>query len=267
MKAMLRSWRQKIKRHPVAIGVIGFVVVVVIALVFALVWFNGTGFDGYNQVTTAHTISGPSAGTVVRTEVYQPGKSLWDWLQLLGVLAIPVAVGFGTVWFTRQQHQTDIQIALDNQREEILQNYIDKMATLLLEGKLLESQQDVEVRKIARVRTLTTLSRLDKKRKGSVLQFLHESGLIDKDKRIIALRGADLSEADLSGADLHGDHLGGVDLRKANLRKADLRDIIALDDEIMVFSASEGGYAFADFRGADLRNADLRSRQGITLTE
>src|SRR5229473_2658239 len=181
MIAMLRSWWQKIKQHPVATGVIGFVVVVVIALVFAVVWFNGTGFDGYNQVTTAHTISGPSAGTVVRTEVYQPGKVLWDWLNLLGVLAIPAVVGLGAAWYTAQQGKVSERENTDNQRETALQQYIDKMSELLLHEKLRDSAEEDEVRKIARVRTLTILARLDADRKASVIQFLYESGLIDKD--------------------------------------------------------------------------------------
>lgn len=89
MTAMLHSWWQQIKQHRVAYGVAGIVLVVVIALIIAVVRFNGTGFDGYYQVTTARTISGQSAGTVVRTEVYQPGKALWDWMQLL---IIPVVL-------------------------------------------------------------------------------------------------------------------------------------------------------------------------------
>jgi hypothetical protein len=46
---------------------------------------------------------------------------------------------------------------------------------------------------VARARTLTTLSRLDGSRKGSLLQFLYESGLIYKDKPVLNLSGADLT--------------------------------------------------------------------------
>src|SRR6266700_1252041 len=232
----LLSWWEQIKQHRVAIVVVGIVLMVVIALVFAVVWFNGTGFDGYNQVTTAHTISGPSAGTVVRTEVYQPGKALWDWLQLA---IIPAAIAFGVLWFSRLQQQRDQQladqrtqvereaaekraeaereaaekqaqterdVALDNQREAALQDYIDSMSELLLEKHLREIISQISqyenVRQIARVRTLTVLPRLDGRRKAIVLKFLYESGLIDKDKTIIYLSGADLSDADLAGTDL-----------------------------------------------------------------
>src|SRR5260221_1248189 len=96
------------------------------------------------------------------------------------------------------------------------------MSELLLykDNPLRESASEDEVRKIARVRTLTMLTRLDNERKKSVLQFLHESGLIETDKHIIDLRGADLYGANLSDADLRGADLYGADLRGADLSEA-----------------------------------------------
>src|SRR5690242_18294369 len=48
------------------------------------------------------------------------GKTLWDWLQLLGVLAIPLVVALASILFSVQQatlaelqHQQDQQQALD----------------------------------------------------------------------------------------------------------------------------------------------------------
>src|SRR6266567_6901644 len=200
MSAKLRSWWEQIKQRRVAIGVVGIVLVVGIALIIAGYWFDWTGFNGYNQVTTAHTISGPSAGTVVKTEVYQPGKTLWDWLNLLGVLAIPVAVGFGTVWFTHTQQQrdqlladqraqTERDIAVDNQRHAVLQAYIDKMSELLLNGHLAERTADgqpktvdKQVRDVVRVRTITVLVQLDARRVGYVFAFLREAELMSATK-------------------------------------------------------------------------------------
>jgi len=66
------------------------------------------------------------------------------------------------------------------------------------------------------------LRRLDAERKGSVLQFLHESGLIVKDKHIIDLRGANLG-----GANLFEAELSGADLRRADLLDADPEGAIA----------------------------------------
>ncbi len=231
MTAKLRSWWEQILKYWRAIGVVAIVliVVVVIALIVAVVVSNGTGFNGYIKVSTVHTISGPSAGTVTRTEEYQPGKTLWDLLQLLAALAIPVVVGFGAAWFTAQQGKVSARENTDNQREAALQAYIDKLSELLLKehlgcelpstkGEL--TQKEEEVRKIARVRTLTALEQLDGKRKRIILLFLHESELIDKDKTIIALNGANLDGADLNAAYLEGANLDGVSLKRTDLTAA-----------------------------------------------
>src|SRR5713226_8429564 len=199
----------------------------------------------------------------------------WDWLQLL-VIPFVLAVGSYLFIYTASRNgqkamqlrnQTERDIALDNQHETALQDYIDKLSELLLHEKLRESAPEDEVRKIARVRTLTVLPRLDKERKRSVLQFLHESGLIDKDKRIIDLRGADLSganldEANLGGAYLRGAILRGAILRGANLSGANLHE--ANLDEAYLGEANLGGanlsganLSRADLHGADLHVADL----------
>src|SRR5215469_13489746 len=128
------------------------------------------------------------------------GKTLYDLLQLL---IIPAVLALGGYLFnyttsrneqkatqlrartereaTEKRAQTERDVALDNQREQALQAYIDSMSELLLEKKLRESGENDEVRTIARVRTLTVLPRLDGRRKASVVQFLYESGLIHKD--------------------------------------------------------------------------------------
>ena len=183
----------------------------------------------------------------------RPSKTLWDWLQLLGVLAVPIVVGFGAVWFTTRQGKVADAENKDNQREAMLQKYIDSMSELLLHEKLRDSAEEDEVRKIARVRTLTVLRGLDEERQGSVLRFLQEAGLICKDKRIIDLTGAslgwaslvafDLHDADLRGAYLWGANLEGADLRGANLLEAklggakvteeQLKEVQSLKDAIM----------------------------------
>jgi hypothetical protein len=132
-----------------------------------------------------------------------PGRTLWDWLNLLGILAIPVVVGVGTAWLSTEQA-----------REAALHEYLDKMADLLLRENLRESKTHAEVRAVARTRTWTILRLLDPGRRSILFAFLAESELIN----II-----DLSKADLSGADLSGVDLRGADLRAANLSNADLR--------------------------------------------
>ena len=176
-------------------------------------------------------------------------KTLWDWLQLLFV---PILLAIGAAWFTnRQTRESNIENK-DNQRETALQAYLDNMSELLLHEKLhtaMEGSAEVEeAQKIARIRTLTVLPRLDGARKRNVLQFLYESGLIETatspqdgttgnhnpivdlhganfrgaDLLGIALPGADLKGANFEGADFSGAVLSKANLSKANLSKADL---------------------------------------------
>lgn len=296
MIAKLRSWWQYIREHWIVAIIIALVIAaMVLILVESLI--NGTGFNGYNQVTTAHTISGPSAGTVVRTEVSQPGKTLWDWMQLL---IIPVALAIIAIFFNRAERKNEQRIASDNQQEGALQEYIKEMSGLLLERNLRTSDKDAEVRIIARVRTLTVLPRLDGKRKRNLLLFLYDAGLINKGDNIINMSEADLSEADLSEVSLCRPRrirdssrkreaitnvsadLSGVNLRNANLNGAILSDVKlgAEGNEFMIdltLEISDQGSLSvgwirsklndaklvkanlfrADMGGVDLRGADL----------
>jgi len=186
------------------------------------------------------------------------GRTLWDWLQFLGVLAIPFVVAGATLFFTQQitqqqaqlsiaanerQHQTDIQIAQNQQQEATLQTYLDRMSDLLLNNNLCESKPEDEVRNVAQARTLTALAQLDGVRKGPVISFLYHAQLINSPKSasdhqipIISLKNADLRDILLNGmwvetGDLYcsgsliGSHTGssqlsGVDLSGSNLRNA-----------------------------------------------
>lgn len=256
MEERLHSIWQRIKRHPYAAG---FGILVVLILFIILAYGFGWDWTGFNSGTSQITITNTSNGSYTAT-LSQPSKSLWDWLQLLGVLAIPAVVGLGAAWYTaqqgkvsdaanRQQHETELQIAEENRRENALQTYIDKMSELLLGKKLrdLAIHESDEVLKIARVRTLTVLRGLDAKRKASLLQFMYESDLIAKDHCIINLKGADLKNANLertnlSGADLKDTDLSGAKLERINLSKADL---------------SHADLSYADLRGANLSGANL----------
>ncbi len=218
---------------------------------------NLTGFRGVKR---------PAAG---RTSLYKltgfRGKTLWDWMQLL---IIPIALAIGGFALNRlqsnreatraeQRAQVDRDIATDNQREQTLQSYLDTMSELLLDGKLRTSPEGAEIRSVARIRTLSTLRRLDSNRKGTLLQFLHEARLISTTEQIIDLTTTDLTRADLTrtrlpaatllktdltGAVLKGASLGGATLTGATLTMADLTD--------------------ADFTGARITLEQLKAGRG-----
>src|SRR5215210_5869919 len=167
------------------------------------------------------------------------GMTVRDWLQLLIVPLALVAISF---LFTAQQDQRQQQIedqraqaerelAEQRAQDEALQAYLDQMSGLLLEKDLRTSEEDSEVRTLARARALTVLERLDPSRKTAVVQFLVEAKLVQRvagTGPIISLNGADLSGAylfssALSGADLERADLGQANLSDADLSWADLR--------------------------------------------
>jgi uncharacterized protein YjbI with pentapeptide repeats len=212
-------------------------------------------------------------------------KTIWDWMELL---LLPLVLAGGVLLFTvsrrqmERQHSeenalVDREIASDQQREEAVQAYFDRMSDLLLKEKLSRYSPE-EVKTVARIRTLTVLRGLDSKRKGRVILFLKDSGLIDREA-IIDLCGADLSgtsaafaslgrvnigEANLSGADLQGaglgkSYLGGTNLQGANLAGANLAGA-----DLFEANLSGANLSHARLNGANLNGADLR---GCKLNE
>ena len=258
MVAKFRSWwRDKIKPSKI-ITIIAPVIIAII--VIYVVIRNGTGFDGYNQVSVVHT-----NGVITRTETSQPGKTLWDLLQLL---IIPLVIAGSGYWFNLTMSRNGQRNALDNQQDTALKDYIDKMSELLLLKEWNESQPENKVHKIARTRTLTVLRRLDANRKSIVLQFLYENGLINKDKFIIDLQEADLSEAYLgSNNRYHGANLGDAHLRYVNLSKAMLRLTILQGANLQHTNLRGANLITAFLQGANLQDADLQDAnlQGADL--
>jgi uncharacterized protein YjbI with pentapeptide repeats len=216
------------------------------------------------------------------------GKTLWDWLQLLAALAIPVAIALGTAWFSYQQNQTSLQIserqhesdqaiALDQQRETTLKTYLDDMSDLLLNHNLSKSQPGDAVREVAKTRTLTTLRRLDTSHNILVFQFLQEANLISNRDAVITFHEADLrradigesnlyfvdfswaylQEANLSRAYLFGANLSDASLFRANLRAADLSRVNLSEASLLNADLSLTGLSGTDLSGADLRGANL----------
>jgi uncharacterized protein YjbI with pentapeptide repeats len=181
-------------------------------------------------------------------------KAVSDNAALIGAL-----VALGGV-FTAQM----VSIALEARRtrEAALQNYFEEVSKSLIEQPLRRASPGDNLSTVVRAQTLTVLERLDPDRKRSLLQFLYESGLLRRDKLVVSLVLADLSEAnlresklgeaDLSRANLRGANLFAADLRGANLTEADLRKA-KLGRAVL-------GYAnlFAsNLSGADLRKAAL----------
>ena len=159
--------------------------------------------------------------------------------------------------------QTEREIALDNQREVALQEYIDKMAGLLLVNNLRKSEPGDEVRTIARIRTVTVVQGLDPIRKRILLIFLHESGLIKKDEAIVELWGTIFNRADLRGIDLCN-----ADLHRTSLSGANLSGILLSGADLNGANLAQVNFSETDLRGVNLKGAILKGAnlKGAILT-
>jgi uncharacterized protein YjbI with pentapeptide repeats len=196
----------------------------------------------------------------------QPRKTLWDWLQLF---IVPLALAAIGLWFSAQQdaHQQEIEkkrakserhIEEQRAQDAALQAYLDQMSQLMLEGGLRGSEEGSEVRTLARARTRTVLGRLDSRRKGSVVQFLYEASLINKENPVVSfdavrLRGADLSNVE----ELHDANLSNAYLNDANLSGTSLNDANLIGAHLSGADLSWASLSSAQVSGADLSNANL----------
>ncbi|MEM7110891.1 MAG: pentapeptide repeat-containing protein [Chloroflexota bacterium] len=191
--------------------------------------------------------------------------TVWDWLNLL---IFPIIFGTAAYWFIKiqrdvrvriaeSQEKTEQSIADNNRNQATLEAYYEYLTNLLVERGLRNADEDNEIRRVARTRTLAVLRGLDGERKGQVLQFLHESNLISK-PTVIDLTGANLNQAYLPDArlldaDLRDANLAGAVLDRANLRGAYLREA-----NLHEASLREAYFRESNLRGADLRDANLR---------
>ena len=195
-------------------------------------------------------------------------KTLWDFMELL---IVPTVLAIGGLWFNREQRKSEQRIAREREEERLLQNYFDIMTELLLEKGLRKSDEEFEVRSIARVKTYTIFRTVNKRRRTNVMWFLIQAKLIGTlennnslsypgDDRlrsdIVNLKGSPLNGIDMPWANLRRAKLPFVHLRDANLQYANLR-------ETVLFSADLCG---ANLEGAKLEAADLRKAKYNSAT-
>src|SRR5215211_2125267 len=196
-------------------------------------------------------------------------RTLWDWLNLL---IVPAVLALGGYLFTRSESQrsqetaekertVDREIADERRQDDMLQAYLDGMSQLLTdkERPLHRAELGDYLSTMARARTTRVLQRLKGERKGSVVQFLYESGLITTTHTVLTLRGADLGDANLIRANLIRADLSEAYLIRADLQgKADLSGALLLGALLLGANLSEADLSEADLNGTNLREANLR---------
>ena len=216
------------------------------------------------------------------------GPSPWEGLR---VAMVPLAVAIVAFFLNRVQRERELGIAEEQRKRElgiakaqqdrdyeladrhtqdtVLQEYLSQMANLLMEGKLLDlddNSKESPPRLLARSRTLWALWQIDGHRKAPVFRFLHEAHLIQHtfspegdNSGIVWLSGADLREAQLQYNNLENAGLDGADLKQAVLTQGRLKDANLSGADLKWAKLGD-----ADLSNADLSNADLSGAEGIT---
>jgi uncharacterized protein YjbI with pentapeptide repeats len=212
-------------------------------------------------------------------------RTYWDWMKLL---LVPIALTIAGYWFSTTQKMVEQRKTQQQERQNTLEKYFDRMTKLLLDGKLAKPEVEPEVPKLARALTLNVLKELDSERNRLVVQFLQESELIGA-KDIVDLKRADLSgvqleganlvsvnlsENNLTGANLSGAWLAGANLWLTNLEKANLSRTWLNRANLDSANLSRANLCLANLEEAILDNAtltyailDKASMQNASLVE
>jgi len=169
-------------------------------------------------------------------------KKLWDWLDLL---IVPISIATIGWIYKEYEKSKDEKKDFENKQNETLDSYFRVISDLIIKSNLLDIDLNKESKIIARTRTIVAIESLSDERKGQVLQFLHESKLINKD--IIELLGANFKSAEVSGIVLKDTIIKGVYFCNSKFIRTYL--------DRSVFSACD--FTFTDFTDSSMRNTDL----------
>src|SRR5215203_4692617 len=163
-------------------------------------------------------------------------------IALVGVLIAQVVNSH----LTKTTQDTQQKLDQEARQNSELQNYLSTVGEL-------PTNPDPAADTSAQAQTLTVLPDLDYEQKRTVMQFLYQADLINKDNPRIRLFYADLTSANLKGTDAQENKfvLDNVNLRGVDLSDADL---------------NHAYLANADLSGATLSDADLNHAELQTVT-
>jgi uncharacterized protein YjbI with pentapeptide repeats len=241
-----------IRKLTLSVGAI--VISAVVVGLLALISYKDANWPAWTGFGTDTVMIDNNKGqfTVIR----QPRKTLWD---MLSLLIVPAMLAGGAYWLNESAKRRDRMSEERKAQEATLQSYLDKITELLIKSPPLSEKSPETDKVVARSRTLTALSTLNGERKGTVIRFLYESGLIRGEKPVVDLNEANLREIVLTRADLHG-----VNLKRAKLSDAQLAETNLTDADLSDADLSQANLKGAILHGVKLPRANLT---GAILTD
>src|SRR5215217_5125234 len=196
-------------------------------------------------------------------------------IALVGVLIAQVV----NAHLTRTTQENQQLLDQEARQNSELQSYLSTVGEL-------PTNPDPAADTAAQAQTLTVLPDLDPEQKRTVMQFLYQADLINKDNPRIRLFYADLTSANLKGTDaqenvfmldnanLRGVNLADADLEYTNLEgsnvslahlvNTDLSNADLSDANLYHSYLSNVDLSDANLSGADLSSVDLRNDWGLT---
>ncbi len=171
-----------------------------------------------------------------------------------------------------------------------MSEYLDQMTQLVVSGDLDSDDPKPRTKMTARAITINALRQLNSERKGQLLRFLYEGGLIggcrsfdrktgkpnecsgqvivdlstaklDKARpdspKPLYLQNAVLNEAVLDGARLQNTSLNNASMRNAKLRSADLSNAVLAGANLSLADLRNASLVAADLRNANLKGAKV----------
>lgn len=193
-------------------------------------------------------------GERIKDPNMEPAKTLFDWLKLI---IIPLSLGF-LAWIYKEAEKS---IAKKNEEErsknETIDSFFTIMSELLMEHKLTNNPR-VEVKAMAKTRINIALNQLDGVRKGTLLQFLYESDLINHNPEI-KLLGANFNDIILDHIVLGSAEIRGAYFKKASIKDANLNGIILNSSNLEKANLSGSQVENADFGYTNLKKCKLKN--------
>src|SRR5215204_4053020 len=186
-------------------------------------------------------------------------------IALLGVLIAQVV----NAHLTRTTQENQQLLDQEARQNSELQSYLSALGEL-------PTNPDPAADTAAQAQTLTVLPDLDPEQKRTVMQFLYQADLINKDNPRIRLFYADLTSANLKGSDaqenkfvLDNVNLRGVNLADANLEYISLTGTDLSNSHHVNTDFSNANLSDANFTHAYLSNVDLSGANlsGTDLSE
>src|SRR5215203_5656026 len=176
-------------------------------------------------------------------------------IALIGVLITQIV----NTHLTRTTQENQQILDQEARQNSELQSYLSTVGEL-------PSNSDPAADTAAQAQTLTVLPDLDSEQKRTVMQFLYQADLINKDNPRIRLFYADLTSANLKGTDAQENKfvLDNVNLRGVNLADADLEYISLKGSNLSYSHLVNTNLSNADLSDADLNHAELQTATGLT---